>query len=185
MSKCVSTSRLPLVAAALVAMLLATAGCRYRAGSVGHPQVRTVAVGELANRAGEPGMGRILRAKLAEAFMRDGSLKLVARRDADLMIDGAVLTARTDRVASSRIREEGQRDSDRDAYQASAYRAQVVVEYRAVVAGRRQPLLGPFRVVGEANFSRLPDLSVARDDAFQRALYDAAEQMVSGVTEAW
>jgi hypothetical protein len=160
-------------------------GCQYQVGSVMHPQVHSVAVGTISNATAEPTFTAILRGKLAEEFMRDGSLTVTDSKRADAIVDGEIVKCRTRKLARAKVRDERERADDKDAWQTVVYRAEVVVKYRVRVPGYKNPLLAESEVTGHADFSRFPDVSIPRQTAFRQALRDAALQITANVTEAW
>lgn len=160
-------------------------GCQYEVGSLMHPQVRSVAVGTVANATAEPTFTAILKGQLAEEFMRDGSLTLTDGQKADAIVESEIVKCRTRKLARAKVRGDRERDQDKDAWQTVVYRAEVVVRYRVRVPGYKKPLLAEAEVTGTGDFSRFPDVTIPRQAAFKEALRDAAQQIASGVTEAW
>jgi len=166
-----------------VAVALLLSGCQsYRSGSLMHPQVRSVALGVFENRTDQPDAGTVVRGAVARQFTADGSVRLADRRRADTLLVGRVLAFRTERVAVAKRRSE--RDRDRDEYQSTLFRAQLTVEFELHLSSGRT-VLDTRQVVGETEFSPLPDLSVARREALRHAANAVAVKLVAGVTEAW
>lgn len=174
-----------LAPAVLLLAAVAVCGCRYRVGTLMHPQLKTVGLGDFGNETVEPGLEQALRTQLVEQFTTDGSLRPVGRGAADFLVEGRIVDVTTRQVASVKRRDDSDLDEDRDAYQASVFRTTVQVEFRAVVPGRAEPLLTAATVTGTADYSRLPDLSISRDGGVRRALHDASKQIVTAVSEAW
>lgn len=171
--------------ALLLPGLLLLAGCSsYHAGSLMHPQIKTLAIGEFRNDTEEAFLTAALRQKLADAFTVDGSVRVVARDRADVIVRGTIKRLDLESVASRRLSEKS-RDENRDNYQTSIYRVTVDVTWELVLPDRRRPVLDPRPAKGVAEFSSLPDYHVARNEALRRAMADAAEQIRSGVVEGW
>ena len=161
-------------------------GCRsYRFGSVAHPQIRTVAVGMFENATTEPRLSSLLRSSIAEHLLGDSSVRVVPSERADVTLEGRILTCASRGVAAAKTRSDRARDRDSDAYQTVIYRAEVGVEFRVVMAGRPEPVLDARQAQGAADYSPLPDVHTARDDALRQAVSDAAKQIVDAVLEAW
>ena len=165
--------------------LLLLAGCSgYHAGSLMHPQIKTLAVGEFRNDTEEAFLTAALRQKLADAFTVDGSVRVVAPEAADVVVRGTIKQIGVQSIASHRLAE-NVRDGNRDNYQTQIYRVSVEVAWELVLPNRRRPVLDSRPAKGAAEFSSLPDFHVARNEALRRALADAAEQIRNGVVEGW
>ena len=182
--------RFPTLAAAALGLLL-SAGCAgYRHGSLMHPQFKTIAVGTFTNSTEEASLTAHLRSKLVDALMNDGSVTVKPMEDADAVIQGRIVKFKWDRLAAVRASDiaasnnnnNGQR---RDTYQTTIYKVEVMVEYELYIPGMHRRVLDKMTVSGRADYSKLPDLDVARMEALRRAVTDAAQQITTGVTEAW
>ena len=172
--------------AATVAVPVVLAGCAgYHMGSLMHPQIRTVAVGSFENTLDEPRLGARFRDMLIAALMTDGSVRVTTPDKADAVIDGRVLSYKYGRAARAKVRSEKDRASDRDAYQTTVYRAKVVVSWNLRVPGHAAPLRENQRVVGTAEFPRMPDMRQAHLTGLEAALRDAAIKTAASITEAW
>ena len=170
----------------LTLCLTGTFGCRcYHSGSIMHPQIKTLAVGKFENRTYEPRLSALLRQKLAENFMTDGSIRVASMDNADVILHGIILTYQVSEIAAAKMRDENERERDSDAYQSAIFRVGVEVEFEVVIPGRERPVIAMRKVRGTADFSRLPDLNLARQQGFKQALNEAALEMVTAVTEAW
>jgi hypothetical protein len=157
----------------------------YRSGSVMHPQIETIAIGEIRNLTDEPALGVLLRKKLAERLVADGSVRLAGAGSADAVLCADVRRYTVRRSAATRSRDEDA-DDGRTAYRTSVYAVTVDVSYalrlpsqgdRAVLADRL--------VQGTADFPVLPDQEITRQSGLQQAVHDAATQVVAAITEAW
>ena len=169
-----------------LAALAGATGCRsYHWGSLMQPQVKTIAIGMFQNPTEEPTLGPVLRRKLAEQFMTDGSLRVTDSERADAVVRGRIVACRFQATARSKTRDDRALADERDAYQPTAFQAEVEVEFEVIVPGRDKPLVSQRRVIGKGNFTRLPDLEVPRQEGVGLALNDAAIKVVSSVTEAW
>jgi hypothetical protein len=172
------------VPAALLCLI--TACTSYRAGSVMHPQITSIAIGEFANATDEPALAVQLRKKLAEQFMRDGSVRLDDSRHADVILVGTVRRYDISRAAAAKVRDEEDFPDDRSTYRTSIYNADVEVDFQLLVANQSRRLLIPSQTVtGSADFPEMPDLNITRQSGLQQALHDAAGQIVAAITEAW
>lgn len=176
--------RFGVVAVSLAAAALT--GCQsYRIGFTSHPDVDSVAVGTFENRTTEAALATVLRAKISEAVMRDGGIKLARKGQAESLLRGKVVGVRSRRVAAVK-RDENEAGDYQSDYRSAVYRAYVVVKFELVsMANPGDVLMPEGTVTGEADYPNTPDLSVARDEAVKQAAADAARQIAAAVTEAW
>jgi len=171
---------------ALAISFLFASGCQnYKWGSVGHPEIKTVGVGSFTNKTDQSGLSTLLRSKLVEQFMLDGSVRVVDPDQADVVISGQIRWYHTYTVAQAETRDDKDRDSDRDAYQTTVFGADIRVSYSLRVQGRSEPIRAGHGIRGKSRFWELPDLDTARQDGLRRAVDDAARQLVAAVTEGW
>ncbi|MCK5803005.1 MAG: hypothetical protein KAI66_09245 [Lentisphaeria bacterium] len=170
-------------ASAMLALFLS--GCGYHGGSLMHSQIKTMAVGRFTNNTREPQLSARLRSRIGENILRDGSVRLADMESADSYLVGTIDEIVSKTLSTSLQRSDADADTSDDEYQTSIYRVQVIVSYELRVPGYQSPLVPKQTVTGQADFSRLPDLSIARRDALKIALNDAAEKLVHSVTEAW
>jgi outer membrane lipopolysaccharide assembly protein LptE/RlpB len=171
--------------ALLTALVGLLSGCQYQWGSLMHPQIQSMAVGRIQNATREPQLEGILRAKLAERIMTDGSLRLTPVDEADAILEANVRSVEFSALAATKQRDEAARQEDKDEYQTSLYRATVTIEVTVIVPGKTTPLVETRTVTGVGDFNPLPDLQVARKAAYDLALRDAAAKAIAEVTEAW
>lgn len=172
---------------AAVPLLLLTGACSsYHCGSLMHPQIKTIGIGAFKNDTEEAMLTVALRQKLSEAFIVDGSVKIVDAEQADAVVQGRIVSVRMESAASGRMQGVDRNgDNNRDHYQTEIFRTIVTVEFELVKNGRRRPILDLRPVTGTAEYSKLPDLHVARNEALRRAAGDAALNICAGVTEGW
>ena len=168
-------------------LILATGCASYHCGSLMHPQFKTVAVGEFYNKTEEAGLTVCLRQGLAEAFMTDGSLKLVSTASADAVVQGRILQYQTRAIGFKYIGKDDPTSDYRNTYQGSLYQIEVIVEFEVIIPDPKRPVLvlDKRTVRGIAEFGKLPDRTIARDEALRRATRDAAQQVAAAVTEGW
>lgn len=171
----------------LLATLVALAFCSgclgYHRGSLVHPQLTTIAIGTVENKTDEPRLGTYVRQRLPEALQRDGSLRLVSSvEDADCVVHATVT-----RFAVRSVGEvESVSTEDRQRFnRTTIFGVTVDVDYRLEIPSRSEPFLAVQTVSGEAEYSELADARQVRVDGLRQAIYQAAQQIVSGITEAW
>ena len=174
-------------------------GCRsYQAGFLAHPQIDSIAVGPFENRTQEATFGPRLRAAMAEAIMRDGSLALEDYDAAETVVHGQIVAMNSRRIASSSggkislLEEDGGQEledhlSDYQKEQrGTLYRLSVEVTFQVIVPRQNgRIIIGPQTVTGEGSYPGTPDMDVGRSEAIKQASNDAARQIVAAITEAW
>jgi len=175
-----------LLFAAVAGSLSLFSGCTsYNWGFVSHPQIKTIGISEFENKTDHPSLAILLRKKLAEHVMRDGSLRLTDCEDADITLKGAIRNYEFGRAGAAEIRDEEDLPDNRSAYQTSIYSAKVKINYSTMIPSQNKTLMSDWSVTGKADFPEMPDLTISRQSGLQQALNDAAKQMVSSITEAW
>jgi hypothetical protein len=163
-------------AAGVLAALAAASGCvGYRLGSTLPAGIKSVHVPIFINETREPQLeARATQATIQE-FQRDGTLRVAARENADLVID-VKLTGLT--LQPLRY----QRD-----------KALAVQEYRMVIAasivltrqGNKPVIMLEKKVIGEATFVLTGDMSSSKQTALPDATRDLAHKIVQETVEYW
>ena len=163
----------------LVSLFLCT-GCGYRIGAreLMHPQIRTIAVGEIKNDTLEKLAASVMRQQLCERFQFDGALTLKNPGQSDCILYGKITS-----VTNRTIREDSM-DND-ITFRPAEFQIKVTLEFSVLIPGRGEPLV-PRRVVsGAANYQILADPAISRANALKQACYNAAKLAVEYTTEAW
>lgn len=150
-------------------------GCGYSFGQIGHPQLKTVAVAPVINDTLSFNAAAQMRNLLSETFTTDGTMKLVPEHKAD-----CIVYARITDVKISAINW-----SDSDDFQANEWQCSVNVTYSVILPGRGKPLISNASTSGTADFMTGPDMEGSRINGMRQAMYEAAKNIVSGITEAW
>ena len=170
-----------IIAVGGLALLLS--GCAgYRQGTLSHPDLKSVAIGEIRNASQTPHLETYLRQHLAERFSADGTLRLVSLEDADCVVVAEVASYDIAGIAERRVAssEEEQRIN-----RTTSFRSDVRVNWRLDIPDAKQPLLKPRKTVGRGTFPERLDPTQAQQAGLKQATYDAARQIVSAVTEGW
>ena len=165
--------RLIILGAAMSCLLTA---CNYRVGSLMHPQIQSIAIGDIINDTAEYNLSYQLKQLLAEEFMTDGSVELANRRVADAIVFA--------RIISVGYSEEAGRDWGDGVYHPMEWRARVVVEFSVIVPGEKNPLVSS-QAIGISYFQAKADTDVMRQRAAMMACRDAAAKIVQSTVEAW
>jgi hypothetical protein len=157
-------------------ILLATASCGYKFGSLMHPQIKSIAIGDITNDTAAYNVSYQLKQLLAEEFMTDGSVELANRRVADAIVFARIISVGFSEVTG--------RDWGDGIYHPIEWKARVVIEFSAVVPGEKTPLASG-QVEGIAYFKAQADPDVMRQRATMMACRDAAQKIVQSIVEAW
>lgn len=170
----------------LLPLLLLTAllaGCgHYEFGSLAHPDLAALHIGKISNETSDPRLGPYLSQSLPTAFAQDGSVSLTAPGEATARLEARVIDFALTGVGEvpSEVL-----DKDQDSYRTSVYDIRVKVAYKLIRPSNNTAILGEQIVEGQARFSELGDLDAVMTEGAQRAVTDAAKQVVRGITEAW
>ncbi len=152
-----------------------SAGCGYSCGSLGHPQLKTIAVAPVTNETLSYNAAAQMRNLLCETFTTDGSMKLVSMAKADCIVYVTVSKMKISEIDWS----------DDDNLQANEWRCSVEAKYSVILPGRGKPLISNVSVSGSSDFVSGPDLENSRLNGMRQAMYDASKKIVSNITEAW
>jgi hypothetical protein len=170
-----------LIRITILCTMLAASGCGvYRLGSTMDPDLGTIAIGTVANETREPMLTSYFRNEVPAMFMRDGSLQVV-NGSADCVLQA--------RITGYNLRQIGEEetisnDEDQRLNRTVIWGVDVNVEYEVLRADGTAYI--PTTVAtGKAEFSELIDLEVVRKDGLRQAIYDAADQIVTAVTNPW
>ena len=162
----------------LLAVVLLISGCGYHIGTLAHPQLKSVAVAPVTNETLSYNASAVLRSKLTEVFMTDGSLKLKSSSTADCIVYARILKVNFVDIS-------GHVSNTDDDFLPDEWKVVVEVEYSVIIPGRAKPLIGPRKVSGQAEFVCDTDLEIARNNGVRQALFMVSKTIVSNLTEAW
>lgn len=162
---------------ALLLCTILTAGCGYRIGYLGHPQLKTVAVAPVVNDTLAYNASAYMRGLLTESFQTDGTMKLVGMTTADCIVYV--------RITSIKISEVSWGSRAEDDFIPNQWRVSMETEYSVVIPGRAEPLIKERKATGTAEFMSGPDIEISRNYAMKQAAFVAAKSIVSQITEAW
>ncbi len=161
------------------AVLLFAAGCGYRIGTMGHPQLKTIAIAAVKNDTTEYNLGRVLQNTLAEQFMLDGTMKVVSEAKAD-----CILYARIKDSTISEVTVVNSWEKDTD-FRPEEWKITIHAEYSVVIPGKKEPLIPLREVSGSANYQAPGDINSARLRGAAQACRETAVGIVEFTTEAW
>ncbi len=159
-------------------VFLSASSCGYRAGSLMHPQIKTVAIADVKNDTTEVLVATVLRKLLAERFQFDNSLKVVSLEEADCIVYCRVTGIQNLGVTWDSY------DNDQT-FRPSEFRLTVSVEYSVQIPGQAVPLVALNRTSGSATYQFLADPAIGREGGLQQACLKIANNIVSSTTEAW
>lgn len=161
----------------LTLLLLCVSGCGYRIGTFMHPQISSIAVAPVVNDTLAYNVSAEMRELLSEAFMTDGSLKLTSMSKADCIVYARVLDVKFSELSWAT------KDNDFDV--PNQWEVKIKVEYSVVIPGQAAPLISVRQATGSASFQTDADQEIGRRNGIRQAAFDAAKNVVAGVTEAW
>jgi len=160
------------------ALLLSLSGCGYHVGSIGHPQIKTVAIAEVKNETFEVLASTLLRNVLAERFMFDNTLKLTSMEKADCIVYARVLNVYNRSISWKRT-------SRVEDYRANEYTLSIQVEYTVLIPGSAKPLVPKNTAIASSTYLFAHDPAIGRANALKQCMLRIADQIVSATTEAW
>ena len=160
------------------AALLMTGGCGYRVGTMGHPQIKTIAIAAVKNDTTIYNLSAIMRNMLVEQFMLDGTLKVVAENKADCILYARIVESSTSEVTESSS------SSDRT-FEPEEWQIEVKAEYSVIIPGQKAPLIPLRSVSGTARYQAPGDMDSAMRRGAAQACRKAAVEMVEFTAEAW
>ncbi len=162
---------------AAAAITLFCSSC-YHVGSMMHPQIKTIAVGQVVNDTVSYNAAAQVRGALCERFMVNGSLRLVDMDEAD-----SIIYARVTSVAFAEVTSISN-DNDDNVFIPREWQATINIEYSVVMPGRSAPILKG-SAQGVSNFQVQADMTTNQLQGVRQAAYDAAVNIVNQVTEGW
>lgn len=160
-----------------VVVVLTMNSCGYQLGSIMHPQVKSIAIGDVKNDTTAFNVSVELQQLLSEQFMLDGSLKVLNRREADAIIFAKIISISFTELAG--------RTMFFDNYSPMEWEVRVVIEFSVIIPGQKQPLIPRTSVIGRTAMQLQGDSEIGRQRAIYMACRDAAQLMVQKTTEAW
>ena len=167
-----------LVLFAGTSLLLLLSSCGYRFGHFMHPQVKSIAIAPVKNETLAYNVPAILRNNLAEAFMRDGALKVTSLREADCILYARVtkITYRETTPASF---------DDELTYRPVEWRIWMTVEFTVIIPGNKEPLIRKQKIKADSLFQVQADYFVNRHRGIEQCSWHLARKLAQQVTEAW
>ncbi len=161
---------------ALVSSLLLLSGCSgYQLGSQLPKDINSVYVPTVRNQTDEPLLENEATKAILEQIQRDGSLKIVAEKDADAILDVTITSYKIEPLSF---------DSDNRS---------TPDEYRLLLGARIEMrrndtgkvLVRNASLQGRNDFPLTGDLTSAKQNGLPGAADDLARYIVAAITEAW
>lgn len=159
----------------LAALALITGGC-YKLGSSLPPDLKTIYVPVLNNKADYPQLESDVTSALKSKFQFDNSLKPVSSRDnADLILDGEITSMTLTTLSYNRNRNST----------ASSYR--MTLTAKVTVTKRRDGsfILQDAEIKGSTTFAVTADLTLSKRLAVRDAAEDLGQNIVNSITGVW
>ena len=165
-----------IAASSALLLLCFCGGCGYRIGTLGHPQIKSIAVAPVTNETTSYNAAAQTRSVLCEAIMADGTLKLTHQSSAD-----CILYAKVKSISFSEVSWSKKED---DEFVPNQWKVSIKMDYSVILPGRAEPLAAG-SVNGDAQFTTGPDMEIGRLSGIRQALLAAAKNIVIAVTEGW
>ncbi len=183
----------------VAALALALSGCAgYQLGPtkpIAYADIQTLYVSTFANETLEPRLATIVTNAVISQLQQDGTYKTTSKANADAELTGTI----------RRIERQQQRSANNQVLQTRELLLQLEVQFtikdlrtgeaikvanpfgvdadeRDLVTGRRR---ASDRVVGSTSLFLDPNFQLSERQALPLAAEDAAEQLVSSITEGW
>jgi hypothetical protein len=172
---------LKLFLASLVAVV-GFAACGYHHESLAHPQIRSVAIGAIDNDSEDPRLAILMNEALKEAVMHDGSFRLVAVEDADVIITGRFGEIKQQGIGFRRGDKATDKDSS-DTYRNDSYRSNLNFDYK--LQTRKELLIKQTSRSESAEFVESLDFQTDRREALKVACRRLAGKVVVSLSEGW
>ena len=131
----------------LISVAVSLAGCGYRAGSLMHPQIKSIAIAPVSNETMLFNASAQMRGILAEVFQSDGSLKLKREGTAD-----CILYARITDAVFNQITWENNAVKSDDDFLPDQWRVTITVSFAVMIPGKAEPLIRETSVSGATTF---------------------------------
>ncbi len=163
---------------ASVLILTTVSGCNYRAGSIAHPQIKTIAIAAVINETTSYNASAQMRGMLCDQFMFDGSLKIKDLTSADCILYAKILDLTSQEIAD-------QTYNNNITYRPAEWKITVKAEFSVIIPGRKDALVEKRSVEGSANYQVQADQETNRQRGIMMACREAARQMVQYTTEAF
>jgi hypothetical protein len=169
-----TTSRIRLSCAGLLAVLLGAGCIGYRVGTTLPPHLRSIAMETFKNRTGEPLLEtEVTRATLQE-LQREGQLSVADAGQGDILLYGTIVGYRLEPMRYERDRPQSVRE----------YRVVIRAAIQAVERANGKTVVDTV-VEGDATLPAGGDLVTARRTAMPEAARQLAHEIVSAVVSAW
>lgn len=165
-------------ATAVCGLLVFLCSCGYQAGSLMHPQIRTVAVADVKNETMEVEGSPLLRGILAERFQFDNSLKITTPDKADCIVYAKIVSVDTQNIV-------WHSEDDDKTFRPSLFRLTAEVEYTVRVPGQAKPLVPSGKARANATYQLTHDPALGKRDALKQAFLQISDKIVHAVTEGW
>ena len=161
-----------------VMLSLLLGGCGYHVGSLMHPQIKSIAIAPVTNETLAYNVAAILRNRLTEAFMRDGSLKVKSLREADCILYARVtkITYRETTPATF---------DDEITYRPMEWRIWMTVEFTIIIPGNKEPLIKKQKIMADAIFQVQADFFVNRQRGIKQCAWHLSRKIIQQTTEGW
>lgn len=149
--------------------------CGYHLGTLGHPQIKSIAVAVAVNETVEPYLAAHMRQFCAEQIQTDGTYKLETIENAD-----AILYTRVVEVSSY---SEGSTSTNNESrFRPRAFDVSTMVEYTLIIPGHVKPIENG-RVTAKTIYQPFIDVELGRQAALKQGCRDASVEIIKRLSQ--
>lgn len=148
--------------------------CGYHLGGLkpaAMKEVRTISVDTFVNDSLEVQASGLVTNSIAESLQRDGTFKLVSRKNADARVEGRVISVNYVQL----------RSSDQDTYRSTELGLRLNVEYRVIQAGTNKVLMRG-NASNQASLFSLGNMQTSRTNALSFAARMAGDSIADHIS---
>jgi hypothetical protein len=146
----------------------------YQLGSSLPSDIQTIFIPTFKNQSDEPLVENKVTNETISEFQFDGSLEVVSRNSADLILEGTVTSLSLDPIAYQR----------QDTSKPNEYRLKLKADIELIRASTKE-ILARTSASGESTFNFVGNITSAKKAAIPKAARDLAENIVDEVIEIW
>lgn len=169
-------SRSPLLLSFAALLIVFCQSCCYHYGQ-SIPRT-SCCLTEVRNLTTEARLSSTVRRVFHDELSRQPGLSLADEEQADLLVDLTVSSLDSRSIASSEIREAGDRDNDSEGYQAVLHRLALTIDYKIYRADSLDSPLLSGQLQGQADMPRMPDRNTVMRVALKQASGDVIRQLL-------
>jgi len=154
------------------------AGCGYRVGSIGNPQIKSIAFAPIVNETPIPGVREYMRQALAEAFQFDSSYKVKDLYTADCVLYGRITNAE---LSATNITS----SPTGSTFITREFTITLTFEFTVIIPGQADALIPATQVTGSSQYQVPIDQFQSQASGALQACRRIAQEVVWDTAEGW